>query len=187
MCLLEDKHHWIIRFVRGHYAPAIVYLLTTSKKFSPALEMAGVEFFVACSVFSNRLPVENAHEKSRHKAARFKGAKNYFFMASLAASPALVAASPAAFAASPAAPTAALVDEAAEVAADAADAASMAAPAAADAALEAAEAASTAAGAAIGAGAGTTTGASSFLPQAARAIDATMAAKTSDLFIFDNP
>jgi hypothetical protein len=65
-------------------------------------------------------------------------------------------------------------------------------PAAAEAAPAAAAAAASAAGASAGAGAGTTTtagagagaGASSFLPQAARATAATMAAKTSDLFIF---
>jgi hypothetical protein len=65
-------------------------------------------------------------------------------------------------------------------------------PAAAQAAPAAAAAAASAAGASAGAGAGagtTTTagagaGASSFLPQAARATAATMAAKTSDLFIF---
>ncbi|MFZ2294125.1 MAG: hypothetical protein WAW46_03730, partial [Polaromonas sp.] len=92
--------------------------------------------------------------------------KNYFLAASLAASTAAPAAAPASLAASTA------------VAAE---------PAAAEAASVAAAAA---AGASAGAGAGTTTtagagaGASSFLPQAARATAATIAAKTRDLFIF---
>jgi hypothetical protein len=50
--------------------------------------------------------------------------------------------------------------------------------------MEAAAAGASAAGA--GAAAGTATGASSFLPQAARAAAAMMAANTSDLFILKN-
>ncbi|WP_157045812.1 hypothetical protein [Polaromonas sp. JS666] len=70
--------------------------------------------------------------------------------------------------------------EAAPAAAEAAPAAASAAPAAA----EAASAAGAAAGAGAATGAGAGAGASSFLPQAARATAATIAAKTSDLFIF---
>jgi len=71
---------------------------------------------------------------------------------------------------------------AAGAAAAAAAAAAASAGAAAGAAAADASAAGAGAGAATGAGAGA--GASSFLPQAARATAATIAAKTSDLFIF---
>ena len=70
----------------------------------------------------------------------------------------------------------------AAAAAAAAAAASAGAEAAAVAAGADASATGAGAGAATGAGAGA--GASSFLPQAARATAATIAAKTSDLFIF---
>jgi hypothetical protein len=113
------------------------------------------------------------HKKSRPKAAFKHNRRNYFFIASLAALAALAAASAALVAAPAAAP-----------AAEAEPAASEAAPAAAEASGAGAGATTTGAGV-------TTTGAgaaaSSFLPQAARATAATIAAKTSDLFIFNDP
>jgi hypothetical protein len=98
----------------------------------------------------------SGHKKSRLAAAFLHSLKNYF-LAALAA--ALVAAAAAA---------------SAEGAADAAAAGAEASAAGAD------TAAAGAGAAAAGAGAG----ASSFLPQAASATAATIAAKTSDLFIF---
>ena len=102
--------------------------------------------------------------------------KTYFFTA--AASAAFLAAS----AASLAAPAASLAASTATPAAPTDDAAADAAPAAASAAAGAGAGAAAGAGATTGAGAGFA--ASSFLPQAARATAATMAAKTRDLFIF---
>lgn len=69
-------------------------------------------------------------------------------------------------------------------AAAAAAAAASAAGAAAGAAAAGADASAAGAGAGAATGAGAGAGASSFLPQAARATAATIAAKTSDLFIF---
>ena len=99
--------------------------------------------------------------------------KNYFFAAS-AAAPAAAPAAPAAEAASLAASTAVPAELAAAEAAPAA--------AAAAASAEGAAGAGTTTTAGAGAGTGTTT--SSFLPQAASATAATMAAKTRVLFIF---
>lgn len=127
------------------------------------------------------------HEKSHPKVAFQEGSKNYFLgaIASLAAPAALSAAALAASVAAPAAAVAALVAaEAASVAAAAAEpAAADAAPAAAPAA---ADAASLAASTTAAAGAGAAAGASSFLPQAARATAATMAASARDFFIFNS-
>ena len=72
----------------------------------------------------------------------------------------------------------------AAAAAAAAAAASAAGAAGAEAAATGAEASAAGAGAGAATGAGAGAGASSFLPQAARATAATIAAKTSDLFIF---
>ena len=114
------------------------------------------------------------HPSNMKKAARgrlFCGMqKNYFFAASAAAP-----------AAAPAAPAAEAASLAASTAVPAELAAAEAAPAAAAAAASA-EGAGTTTTAGAGAGAGTTT--SSFLPQAASATAATMAAKTRVLFIF---
>jgi hypothetical protein len=95
-------------------------------------------------------------------------AKNYFLAASLAASTAVPVAAVASLAASTAVAAESAAAEAAPVAASAAEA-------------SVAGAAATGSGVTtMGAGAG----ASSFLPQAARATAATTAAKTRDLFIF---
>lgn len=117
-------------------------------------------------------------KKSRPRAAFLRRAKNYFLAASTAAPTAAPAEAPAA--------------PAAEAASLAASTAVEAAPTAAEAAPVAAATAASAEGAAgASAGAGTTTtgagagaGASSFLPQAASATAATIAANTRDLFIF---
>jgi uncharacterized protein (DUF2147 family) len=102
-------------------------------------------------------------QSARHKkAARrrlFQESRSDYFAASLAADAAAVAAAPAA---------------AAEPAASEAEAA----------AAEASAAAGSAAGTTTTGAGVTTMGASSFLPQAARATAATIAAITSDLFIF---